>query len=74
MASFEQVAVPAQDGVGAYRQQGVAQLVAREVVEQTGEDRAVGVGEHGLADLAPRGQQLVPQRADLDVFVPLALR
>jgi hypothetical protein len=43
-------------------------------VEQAGEQRTVGVGEHGLADLALQDQQLVPQREDLDIFVPLAHR
>ncbi|GAA2564457.1 hypothetical protein [Streptomyces fimbriatus] len=46
----------------------------REVVEQTGEDCAVGVDEHGPADLALQDQQLVPQRADLKVLVPPAPR
>ncbi|MFD4761843.1 hypothetical protein ACFWOJ_24125 [Streptomyces sp. NPDC058439] len=50
------------------------QLVHGEVVEQADEDRAVGVAEPGLADLALQDQQLVPQRADLDVFVPIAHR
>ncbi|MEU0836400.1 hypothetical protein [Streptomyces sp. NPDC005969] len=43
-------------------------------MEQASEQRTVGVGEHGLADLAPQDQQLVPQREDLDVFVPLTHR
>ncbi|WP_442819791.1 hypothetical protein OHA79_02335 [Streptomyces sp. NBC_00841] len=43
-------------------------------MEQASEQRAVGVGERGLADLALQDQQLVPQREDLDVFVPLTHR
>ncbi|MFE4257039.1 hypothetical protein ACFRU3_48105 [Streptomyces sp. NPDC056910] len=44
------------------------------VVEQAGEDGTVGVEEPGLADLALEDQQLVPQRQDLDVIVPLTHR
>jgi hypothetical protein len=43
-------------------------------MEQAGEDGAVGIGERGLANLALQDQQLVPQREDLYVFVPLAHR
>ncbi|MFB6782660.1 hypothetical protein ACFCX0_36145 [Streptomyces sp. NPDC056352] len=74
MASLEQVAVPAHDRVRAYQQQEVPQLAHGKVVEQADEDRAVGVGEPGLADLALQDQQLVPQREDLDVFAPIAHR
>jgi hypothetical protein len=56
VAPLEQVAVPAQERVGAYQQQEVPQLVHRKVVEQAGEDGAVGVGEGGLADLALQDQ------------------
>ncbi|MEV5538993.1 hypothetical protein AB0L13_19220 [Saccharopolyspora shandongensis] len=45
-----------------------------EMVEQAGEDCAVGVGEGGLADLALKNEQLVPQDKDLDVFVSVARR
>ncbi|MFE7246042.1 hypothetical protein [Streptomyces sp. NPDC057580] len=74
MALFEQVAVPPQDRVGTHQQQEPAQLVHRETMEQASEQRTVGVGERGLADLALQDQQLVPQREDLDVFVPLTHR
>ncbi|MFD0031469.1 hypothetical protein ACWGDS_43115 [Streptomyces sp. NPDC055059] len=74
MASLEQVAVPAQKRVGVYQQQEVPQLVHGEVVEQAGEDSAVGVGERGLADLALQDQQLVTQCEDLDVFVSVTHR
>ncbi|MCX5097192.1 alpha/beta hydrolase [Streptomyces sp. NBC_00365] len=40
MATVEQVAVPPQDGVGAYQQQEVPHFRCREVVEQAGKDRA----------------------------------
>ncbi len=62
MASLEQVTVPAQDRVRADQQQEVAQPLPREVVEQAGEDHAVGVGEGGLANLALQDQQVVPER------------
>lgn len=62
------------DGVRAYQQEKVAQLVHREVVEQAGEDSAVSGAECGLADLTLQDQQLMPQRQDLDVFVPVAHR
>jgi hypothetical protein len=38
----------------------VPQLVCRKVVEQAGEDSAVGFGERRLPDLALQDQQLVP--------------
>ncbi|GAA3476253.1 hypothetical protein GCM10018966_007800 [Streptomyces yanii] len=74
MSSLEQVAVPAQDRIRAYQQQEVPQLLSREVVEQAGEDHTVGVRERGLADLALKDEQLVTQRQDLDVFIPVAHR
>ncbi|MER6128756.1 hypothetical protein ABT173_40605 [Streptomyces sp. NPDC001795] len=74
MSSLEQVAMPPHDRVRAYQHQELAQLLPWEVVEQAGEDSAVGVGERGLADLALQYEQLVPQGKDLDVFVPVAHR
>jgi len=74
VAPLEQVAVPLQDRVGADQQQELPQLVHREVVEQADEDRAVGVGEGGLADLALQDQELVPQREDFDVLLSVAHR
>ncbi|MFD0210639.1 hypothetical protein ACFVH9_16260 [Streptomyces hirsutus] len=74
MASLEQVTVPAQDRVGAYQQQEVAQLVHGEVVEQAGEDSTVGVGECWLGNLALQDEQLVPQGENLHVFFAVAHR
>jgi hypothetical protein len=74
VAPLEQVAVPAQDRVRAYQEHEVSQFVHREVVEQAGEDSAVGIGERGLADLALQYEQLVPQGKALDVLVPVAHR
>ncbi len=62
LVALEQVAVRAQERVWAYRQKELPQLHQGEVVEQAGEDSAVGVFESGLADLALQDQQLVPQR------------
>ncbi|WP_258382468.1 hypothetical protein [Streptomyces sp. NTH33] len=73
MASREQVAVPAKNRLRAYQQE-VPQLLPREVMEQAGEDCAVGVGERGPADLALQDQQLVAQRQDLHVLLPVAHR
>jgi hypothetical protein len=72
MASFDQVAVRAQDRVRACQQQELAQLVHREAVEQSGEHHVVGVSERGLAGLALQDWPLAPQRRDFDVLVPVA--
>jgi len=74
MASPRQVAGPPKDRVRSYQQQEVAQLLPWEVVEQTGEDRPVGVGERRLVDLALKDQQLVSQGQDFDVLVPVTHR
>ncbi|NIY69255.1 hypothetical protein [Streptomyces malaysiensis] len=74
MALPEQVAMPAQDRVGADQEQKVPQSVFGEVVEQAGEDGAVYVGEGRLADLALQDQQLVPEYEDLDVLFSVAHR
>ncbi|WP_406359317.1 hypothetical protein OHB56_00530 [Streptomyces sp. NBC_01635] len=44
------------------------------MVEQAGEDGAIGVGEGGLANLALQDQQLVSERKDFDVLVAVAHR
>ncbi|MGW3045578.1 hypothetical protein ACWC9T_37425 [Kitasatospora sp. NPDC001159] len=44
------------------------------MVKQPREDRAVRVGEGGLADLALQDEELVPERKDLDVFLTIAHR
>jgi hypothetical protein len=74
VAALEQVAVPAQDRVRACQRKELPQLLQGEAVEQDGEDGAVGVLEPGLAYLALRDQQLVPQRRYLDVLLPVAHR
>ncbi|WP_406483607.1 hypothetical protein [Streptomyces sp. NBC_01615] len=74
MAPLEHVMVPPHDRVGAHRYQELAKLLHRKVVEQAGEDSAVGDRERGLADLALQHEQLVSQGKDLDAFVPIAHR
>jgi hypothetical protein len=71
---FEQVAVPAQDRVGAYQEKELVQLVDREVVEQAGEDGAVGLGEGRSADMALQNHELVSERKELDVLIAVAHR
>ncbi|MFD7019113.1 hypothetical protein [Streptomyces sp. NPDC059928] len=48
--------MPAQDRVRPYQQQDVPQLPSRELVEQAGQDRAVGTGERGPVKLALQDQ------------------
>ncbi|MCX4641552.1 MULTISPECIES: hypothetical protein [unclassified Streptomyces] len=74
MVPLEQVTVPAQQRVHTYQEQEMPQFLPWEVVEQAGEDDAVGVVERGLADLALQDQQLVPQRQDLDLLAPVTHR
>jgi hypothetical protein len=66
VAAHKQVAVPAQDRVRPYQEQELPQPVSAEVVEHAGENRAVGAGEHGFADLALQDQQLMAQRQNLN--------
>ena len=74
MPSLERVTVPPQDRLRTDHQHEPPQLLPRQMVKQTGKDDAVGIGERGLADLALQHQQLMPQRQDLEVFVPVAHR
>ncbi len=52
----------------------MSQSVFGEVVEQTGEDGVVAVGEGRFAGLALEDEQLVPEYEDLDVLVSVAHR
>jgi hypothetical protein len=52
----------------------MAQLVQRELVEQSSEKHPIGGGERRLADPALQDEKLVPQRQDLDVLVTVAHR
>ena len=67
MPAGDQVAVPAQHGLGAYQQPDAAQHVAGQLVQQGGEKRPVGRGEPDLLavqvpfehrDLVAEGQDL----------------
>ncbi|SOF02062.1 hypothetical protein SAMN05446589_9132 [Streptomyces sp. OV198] len=66
--------MPAQDRVGVYQEQEVPQLVFGELVQQAGEDRAVGLGEHRLLGLALQDKELVAQRQYLGVLVAVVHR
>jgi hypothetical protein len=69
VAVSQQVTVPAQDGVRAYQQREVSELVGRQVVEQPGEHEAVAGCEHGVGHLALQDRQLMPQHQNLDFLV-----
>ncbi len=73
-AAVQQVAVPAQDGVGGDDQMELSQRWSGDGVEQGCEERSVGRGEPGLVDLALQDGELVAQRQDFDVFVGVAHR
>ena len=74
VAAAQQVAVPAQDGVGGDDQMELSQRWSGDGVEQGCEERSVGRGEPGLVDLALQDGELVAQRQDFDVFVGVAHR
>jgi hypothetical protein len=70
MPSGEQVAVPAQDGFGAYEQPDAAEDIAGESVQQGGEEHPIGLRKlHLLAVQLPleRGE-LVAEGEDLCIF------
>ena len=72
----DQVAVPAQHGLGADQQPEAAQHVAGEPVQQRGEQRPVGRGEPDLlaVQVPFEDRDLVAQREDLGVLVAVAHR
>lgn len=72
--AVQQVAVPAQDGVGTDDQGESSQCWSGELVEQGGEERPVGRGEPGFGDPALQDGELVTEREDFDVFVGVAHR
>jgi hypothetical protein len=72
VVAAEQVAVPAQDGVGGDDPVQLPQPCPGESVEQGGEVRPVGRGETGFLSLALQDGELVTQRKNLDVFVRVA--
>ncbi|MEV2194675.1 hypothetical protein AB0I02_27355 [Streptomyces phaeochromogenes] len=74
MLSFQQVAVPAQDGVRGDQKLEAAQFLQWQVVEQSREQEPVVVGERGLGCLALQDSGLVSQRQDFDLFVALTHR
>jgi hypothetical protein len=74
VAAAQQVAVPAQDGVGGDDQGEPSQRWSGDDVEQSGEKRSVRWSEPGFVDLALQDGELVAQRQDFDVFVGVAHR
>ena len=65
----QQVAVPAQDGVGGDEQVESSQCWSVDLVEQGGEERPVRQGEPGFVDLALQDGEWAAEREDFDVFV-----
>jgi hypothetical protein len=59
VAAAQQIAMPAQDGVGGDEQQEPSQWWSGELVEQGGEERPVGRCEPGSVDLALQDGELV---------------
>jgi hypothetical protein len=74
VAAAQQVAVPAQDGVGGDDQGEPSQRLSGDHVEQSGEKRSVRWSEPGFVDLALQDGELVAQRQDFNVFVGVAHR
>jgi len=70
----DQVAVPAQDGVGAYQQSQAAQDVPRQPVQQRHQKESIARLEPGLprSQLPLQHRDLVAQGQNLDVFVVVA--
>ena len=76
VAARQEVPVPAQHRVRPHQQPEPAEHVAWEPVQQGGQERPVGGGEPrpGRAQLPLQDRDLVAQRQDLRVLVPVAHR
>jgi len=76
MAARQQVPVPAQDRLGPDQQPEPAEHVAWEPVQQSGQEHPVARAEPrpGLAQLPLQHRDLVAERQDLHVLVPVAHR
>jgi hypothetical protein len=74
MTALQEVAVPAQDGVRAHQQLKPSNLVQRQVMEQSGEQKPVVWRERRLCCLALQDRELVPQHQDLDLLLTFAHR
>jgi hypothetical protein len=74
VVAADQIAVPAQHGLGAHEQPDLAQCGAGESVQQRGEQGPVGRGELDLlaVQLPLQNRDLVPQGEDLHVLGPVA--
>jgi len=76
VAACVEVAAPTQDGVGTYQQPQAPQCRPRKRAEQRGQQRPVGWLESDLlrAKLALQHGDLMAQREDFGVLVPIAAR
>jgi hypothetical protein len=76
VAACDEVAVPSQDRGRAHQQPQSSQHVQRQLVQQSGEEGPVARGEPHLLlpGLALQHRDLVSQRQDLDLFLPIAHR
>ena len=76
MAAGQQVPVPAQHRLRPDQQPEPAEQVAREAVQQGGQERPVAQGEPwpGRAQLPLQDRDLVTQHQDLHVLIPVAGR
>jgi hypothetical protein len=76
VAAGHQVPVPAQDRVRPDQKPEPAEQVAREAVQQGGQERPVARGEprSGRAQLPLQDRDLMTQSQDLHILVPVAHR
>jgi hypothetical protein len=68
VSAAQEVAVPAQNGVGGDDQVELAELYAGEAVQQCGEQRSVGPGQLWLVYLSLQYAELVAQGQDFQIF------
>jgi hypothetical protein len=74
MSALQEVAVPAQHGVGGDDQVELAKLHPGETVRQRGVQRTVGPGPLGLVHLALQYGELVAKGEDLQILRPITHR
>jgi hypothetical protein len=74
VASAQELAVPAQHSVSADDQMDLMKPHLGEALQQCGEQRPVGPGRMWLAYLPLQHDELVAQRQDLQILLPIAHR
>jgi hypothetical protein len=76
MAAPNEVTVPSEDRVGSHQQSKAMQRRPRKPLQQRGQQRPIGRFEADPlpAQLAPQNRELVTQRQDLHILVPIASR